>query len=282
MVIFCKIIDRLIYNDKYEDIDKNMSDSNVGGRKGRSIRNHLFIVYGIINSVINKESPPIDIQFYDLQQCFDAMWLEESMNNLCDTIHPNKWDNKLALVYQNNSDNHVAVKTPFGLTERVSVKNIVTQGGVWGPIQCSTQVDGVGKECVNRNVHLFTYKGLVKVMPLAMIDDVLAVAKCGIRSVATNTFINAKIEMKKLIFSETKCKKLHVGKDNPFCPSLEVHGHDIDRVIHEKYLGDIIGDTIMGDGCNSRNIANRRAKGLGIISQIMSILETVSLGYFLF
>ena len=75
-----------------------MSDSNVGGRKGRNIRNHLFIVYGIINSVMNNESPPIDIQLYDLKQCFDAMWLKESMNDLCDTIPQNKWDNKLALV----------------------------------------------------------------------------------------------------------------------------------------------------------------------------------------
>jgi hypothetical protein len=58
MVIFRKIVDRLIYNDKYECIDKNMSDSNVGGRKGRNIRNHLFMVYGIINSVLNNESPP--------------------------------------------------------------------------------------------------------------------------------------------------------------------------------------------------------------------------------
>ena len=85
MVIFRKILDKLIYNDFYSSIDDNMSDSNVGGRKGRNIRNHLFIVYGILNSVANGECPPVDLQFYDLQQCFDAMWLEESMNDLCNT-----------------------------------------------------------------------------------------------------------------------------------------------------------------------------------------------------
>ena len=86
MVTFRRIIDRLIYDDKYESIDQNMSCSNVGGRKERNIRNHLFIVYGVINSVLNNESPPVDLQFYDLKQCFDAMWLEESMNDLCDSI----------------------------------------------------------------------------------------------------------------------------------------------------------------------------------------------------
>ena len=48
MVVFRRIIDRLIYDDKYECIDKNMSSSNVGGRKGRNIRNHLFVIYGVI------------------------------------------------------------------------------------------------------------------------------------------------------------------------------------------------------------------------------------------
>ena len=63
-------------------------------------------------------------------------------------------------------------------------------------------------------------------MPLAMVDDVLAIAKCGIKSVAVNTFINSKMEMRKLTLGKCKCKKMHVGKDNPYCPTLEVHGEE--------------------------------------------------------
>ena len=276
MVIFRKIIDRLIYNDVYDNIDKNMSCSNVGGRKGRNIRNHLFIVYGIINSVVNNESPPVDLQFYDLKQCFDAMWLEESMNDLCSTIPRNEWNNKLALIYQNNSENKVAIRTPFGLTERVSINKIVTQGGVWGPIQCSNQVDKLGKECVNRNIHLFKYKDSVRIMPLAMIDDILAIAPCGFKSFALNTFINCKMEMKKLIFSDTKCKQIHVGKEGIHCPSLEVHGRNIDKSSCEKYLGDLIAEST--NKCNECNISNRAKKGIGLVAQIMSLLDNVSLG----
>ena len=282
LVTFRKIIDRLIYNDKYDSIDQNMSCSNVGGRKKRNIRNHLFIVYGVINSVMNNESPPVDLQFYDLKQCFDAMWLEESMNDLCDSIPFKDWDNKLALVYQNNCENHVGIKTPFGLTDRVDINRIVTQGGVWGPIQCSNQVDKLGKECVKRNIHLYTYKETVKIMPLAMIDDILAIALCGFKSVATNTFVNCKMEMKKLLFSDTKCKHVHVGKECPFCPVLEVHGKAINRSTAEKYLGDIIAESIVGNGCNNKNIENRRKKGLGLVAQVMSLLDSVSLGYYLF
>ena len=33
-----RIIDKLIYNDKYEHIDGNMTDSNIGGRRNKNIR----------------------------------------------------------------------------------------------------------------------------------------------------------------------------------------------------------------------------------------------------
>ena len=43
--VFKKIVDRLIYQEKYPLIDKSMTDSNIGSRKRRNIKNHLFIIY---------------------------------------------------------------------------------------------------------------------------------------------------------------------------------------------------------------------------------------------
>ena len=40
--IFRSILMRLIYRDKYSIIDKNMSDSQVGARKRKSVRNHIY------------------------------------------------------------------------------------------------------------------------------------------------------------------------------------------------------------------------------------------------
>ena len=47
LTVLKKTLDKLMYHDMYEDIDKNMSDSNIGARKDRNIRNHLFMIYGI-------------------------------------------------------------------------------------------------------------------------------------------------------------------------------------------------------------------------------------------
>ena len=76
------IIDKLIYEDKYPDIEESMSDSNIGARRDKNIRNHLFVIYGIINSVLNGLDGCIDIQIYDLVQAFDALWLDDCMNDI--------------------------------------------------------------------------------------------------------------------------------------------------------------------------------------------------------
>ena len=42
LTVIRKIIDNLVYVDKYDDIDLAMSDSNIGARKKKNIRNHFI------------------------------------------------------------------------------------------------------------------------------------------------------------------------------------------------------------------------------------------------
>ena len=62
------------------------------------------------------------------------------MIDLYDSLPQEQHDDKLALIYQANSDNQVAVNTSVGITERVNIKNIVTQGGVFGPMCVQIQL----------------------------------------------------------------------------------------------------------------------------------------------
>ena len=136
---------------------------------------------------------------------------------------------------------------------------IVQQGGGWGPIECSISIDKLGRKCTQRREYLYKYKDKVDVVTLAMVDDLLGIANCGIESLELNTFINTQIEMKKLRFhtpgpdGKTKCHKIHVGKRNEFCPTLQVHGTKMPEVTNDTYLGDIIS----GDGTNKLNIESR-------------------------
>ena len=88
----------------------------------------------------------------------------------------------------------VAVKTALGLTKRVNMPNIVQQGGTWGPLLCSNSIDKIGKKCFERNEHVYLYKKKAKILPLAFVDDLNGISKCGIESVALNTFLTTQIE----------------------------------------------------------------------------------------
>ena len=282
LTVFKKILDKLLYFDLYDDIDSNMSASNIGARKKRNIKNHLFIIYGIINSVVNGKEDPIDLQIYDIEKCFDALWLDDCLNDIYDTVSAENHNDKLALIYESNQENLVAIRHPLGMTTRENIPNIVQQGGTWGPILCSNSIDTLGKKCRDRKENFYLYKGVVKILPLAMVDDLNGIAKCGIQSISLNTFLTTQIEMKKLRFhvpdekGKTKCHKIHVGGQRDLCPILKVHGTEMEMVEDDTYLGDIIS----GDGKNSKNIQKRISKGIGIISSIMTLLNKICLGEF--
>ena len=46
-LIFRTILERLIYNDEYPNIDMNLTDANVGARNKRNIRDNLFVIYAV-------------------------------------------------------------------------------------------------------------------------------------------------------------------------------------------------------------------------------------------
>ena len=166
------------------------------------------------------------------------------------------------------------------------------QGETLAPSECSVQVDSVGKECVEDHKHLYTYKDIVKVPPLTMVDDIIAVSKCGSDTVETNAYLNAKTNVKKLQYGETKCVKMHVGKNKTICPDLKIDTWKVKSVknhVTNKYslcdqIGDkyiikdtetqlYLGDYLASDGTNTTNISKRKQKGLVIINQILSTLE---------
>ena len=67
---------------------------------------------------------------------------------------------------------------------------------------------------------------------------------------------------------------MHIGNNTGICPELQVHGTVMQNIYHDKYLGDIVSL----DGSNDQNISSRVAKGLGIVTQLMNMLEKVTLG----
>ena len=281
--IFCvnkirSILDKLIYNDYYDIIDANMSCSNIGGRKFRNIREHLFVINGIMNDVMNnKEAEEIDIEIYDVAKCFDKL---EYFNTANDFYKAGVQDDKFIIVANSNKECNVAIKTPWGTkTERTKFQNIEMQGTVLAGLKCAISIDKIGKEALeNEHDILYDYKKCVKIPPLGFVDDILTVSNCGDKSVKTNAVIQAKVENMQLELGHAKCFQMHVGKLKNACSKLFIHGKEMQKTQKEKYLGNILTSNAKIDD----NILARFHKGVGMINEIIGTLKEVSFGYHYF
>ena len=268
------VLDKLIYNDIYDTVDSSMSSSNIGARRNRNIRDHLFVINGILNDVRQKKnSCGIDLGIYDIYKCFDKMCYAETANDL---YKAGVKDDKFILIANSNKECQVAVKTPWGgLTERVTLKEIEMQGTVLSNIKCSIQIDSLGKDCITENKGIYKYKGCTSIPPLSMVDDVVTISNCGVDSIKVNAIVQAKVETKQLELGHTKCFNMHIGKkDKHLCPSLSIHGAEMLTSDRETYLGDLLTT----DNKIDQNIIARCNKGMGKINGIISLLQEVSFG----
>ena len=204
------ILMRLIYNEKYPVIDRNMSDCQMGARKGKGCKNNIFIVNGIIHDVMKSvKMKPILLQIYDYAQMFDSINLEQAISDIYDA---GVKDDCLALIYKANAEISMAVNTPSGLSDRQTLKDIVLQGDTWGSILASVQVDSIGKECVEAG-YGYLYKDSLPVSMLGLVDDTIGITEAGYRAQQMNIFMNVKTAEKGLQFGATKCKSMLVGKN---------------------------------------------------------------------
>ena len=90
----------------------------------------------------------------------------------------------------------MAVKTPAGLRDRQTIRNIVLQGDTWGSILASVQVDNIGKETMKAG-HYYLYKDILPVGFLGLVDDIVGITEAGYKAQQLNTFINQKTAEKR-------------------------------------------------------------------------------------
>ena len=288
------ILMRLIYNMKYEQIDRNMSDCQMGGRKKKGCKNNIFVINGIIHETLrSKKNNAVVLQIYDYAQMFDSIDLQQALSDIFDAGMD---DDTLALLHDANKEIHFAVKTPNGLTDRQIVKDIVLQGDTFGSLLASVQVDTIGKECIAEGLG-YIYKESLQVGFLGLVDDIIGITTAGIEAQKMNAFINEKTADKTLQFGITKCKSMLVGKDKSNVIDSELlvdswkvayKGEDIietfggqepiGKTTQHKYLGFIISNS----GDNMANIRQVRNKSIGVIRKIFRKLNSLKLRNYYF
>ena len=293
------ILMRLIYNENYEKIDRNMSDFQMGGRKNKGCRNNILIINGIIHEVLSrKNNTPVLLQIYDYRQMFDAINLEEVINDAFD-VGLN--DDNLSLIYNANKEIRMAVNTPSGLTERQTLRNVVLQGDTWSSMLASIQVDKICKD-IDSSGYGYQYKDSLPVSMLALVDDLVGVTYAGHRAQQMNAAINIKSAEKRLQFGENKCKSMLIGKKSEQIMNNSIlvdkwklnyledskDGNEIverfdgqaemGKTEQHKYLGYILSNK----GDNMKNISEIKTKSIWIINKIFNKLKSMNLRKYYF
>ena len=292
--VFNTILMNLVYLDQYDTIDENMSYSNMGSRKNKGTRIQNFIINAVLNEAAQSRNINLEVLVLDYQECYDSLYLSSCVNDLYDS---GVKDNQLNLIHKANSSAMIGVNTPVGLTERREVKDSILQGEKMGPFICSNSVDKIGKKCLDGKQYLYYYRGEVGLPPLGLVDDLVAIAECGVKAVEMIAFLNVQTNIKKLRFGTDKCYKLHIGKDKSLCQDLFIDKwklepkkdiltsvcdyEDIeDDEVQMKKTNDTkyLGETISVDSSNTKNITERVRRGINAGKTIIQILDENTFG----
>ena len=76
----------------------------------------------IMNSFKKGTEEPVDFQVYDVEKCFDSLWLHEVINCLYEA---GLWNDKLPLLFFENTIAQVAVKYSGGMSQREIIYNFL-------------------------------------------------------------------------------------------------------------------------------------------------------------
>ena len=127
-----------------EAIQSNMSNTQTAGKKSRSAMDNIII----INAIIEKQRQSHKntyLFFADAEKCFDKLWLKDCLIDM-EEIGYNR--NDIKILYEMNKKAEIIVDTTVGQTESISIKEIVKQGSIFGPIMCcatTSKVNNIGE-----------------------------------------------------------------------------------------------------------------------------------------
>ena len=144
------ILIKLIYNSIINLIEDNLTSSNIGARKRKAPRDHLFILYSVVNETLRSKEG-CDLVFYDVVQCFDSLWVSKTLTDLKTN---GVSSSLLNLIHELSKKARVKVKTPVGTTDEEEIEDIVMQGETVSSILCTNTMDLISKECGFKRIHL--------------------------------------------------------------------------------------------------------------------------------
>ena len=200
---------KTMYTRVYSTLDSNLSEYNVGARKGKTSLINVFILNAIINQTLRSKKPEqIEVVILDYKQHFDTLNLH---SGLVELYNLGMKGSELNILYQANKIINMAVKSEGEIGEYTHIPEVWMQGDTFAPMAATAEMDSIAAEWLRTgNDAIYKYKG-VDVGSLGMIDDTVTITNTGPHTTQVNAFVNVKSAEKGLMFGLKKCVILHVS-----------------------------------------------------------------------
>ena len=183
-----------------DTLQQNISKFQNGGMKSKGVVDNLFILRGIMNHA-NYLGKELWLTFYDIEKCFDSLWLEDCINSLWDL---GVKDHVLCLIYLMNIKATATIKTPLGDRDPLFLSNFVKQGTVLGPVLNNCSLNKLSTDSIGYNF------GSVQIKSMKFVDDLADPDRDNQSGPASNAVLDVIQHEKRLIFSaeNVNCLKL--------------------------------------------------------------------------
>ena len=232
-----------------------------GGMKGKGVVDNLFILRGITNHA-NYLGKKLWLTFYDIDKCFDSLWLENCINSLWDL---DVKDDILCLIYLMNIKATVTIKTALGDTDPLFLSNFVKQGTVFGPVLNNCSLTKLSTDSIGFNF------GSVQIKSMEFVDDLADPNRDKQSALASNAVLQAIQHEKRLAFSAEKCELLKINSKDDTC--LKVN----DRSMKQTDVAYYLGDHFNRQGNNSDLCEERVTKAKGTITELCSLCNGINM-----
>ena len=250
-----------------ETLDQNMHCMQTAGRKNRSAIDNILIAATIIGN--NKAEEKSTYAFFaDAEKAFDRLWLKDALLDLHD-LGVSNYDAQM--LYNLNKEAIINVKTPFGLTDPITVKEVVKQGTIFGPVLCcaaTSKVNTVGSEVKVKigNTEIGMPVHMDDIATFGNIDAVkLGISNCKVME-----------RRKKVTYGSAKTKYMIINKElnNEGEVFEQLERGIVKREVDYKYMGIKVNESgNLQDHLNSMENKTKSA-----ISQVFSLGSPYQVG----
>ena len=160
------ILSKLFENMILKNDSSTMYPWQNGGGKNRSDIDNTIIINAIIdnNRRLNKKTY---ILFADAVKCYDNLWLQDCLIDLCDL---GMREREIAMLYEMNKETKVVIDTPVGRTEEFTANHIVKQGTVCATKLCCANT---GKVNLMSSQESYCLTPNINLQSLVFVDDIL-------------------------------------------------------------------------------------------------------------